>query len=171
MAVHPTRLMTKATPLDMMTVDQLLKVHGPTPVHKVIPPRPIGPPKSRDQLQAEQDQRRLYPPNTTDATSRPDLVVHSNSTSISERPKARLKPLEVAPTDPGYDGPWTAQPCRDVVELEIEVDGVGIVVYPLECEIKGGHPNQPHMAEVYGASPDPRRPRQQVFVGWADVSA
>jgi hypothetical protein len=181
-AVHPTRFLNRNSPLDMLTLDQLDVIHGRHPTKKVIPPRKPGPPKTREELDGEQDATRLYrtieratpvPSEVRSIASTPTVGVPGPqpmppATEPPAKPKARLKPLLVAPTDPDYRGAWTPQPCRDVVELEIEVEGLGIVVYPIECEIVGSHTNQPHMTRVPGSSPRTGRPLQDVFVGWWD---
>lgn len=192
MAVYPTRLMNRATPLDMMTVDQMLLIHGPHPVHKEIPARAPGPPRTREEVEGEIAARSLYgtqhgtqsPPAMRFADGDPHEIgfvggpppipVRSEARSVpTERPgrpqnKARLKPLAVAPTDPDYQGPWTPQPCRAPMEMEIELDGVGIVVFPVECETVGAHPNQPHLGRIYGTNPLTGRSIVDVFVGWSD---
>ena len=55
MAVTPTRLLNKQTPLSDMTIDQLLLIHGQEPVIKPIPERPYGAPRSQDYLSKTRD--------------------------------------------------------------------------------------------------------------------
>lgn len=167
----------------MLTVDQFLAIHGPNPTPKKVPPRPKGPPRSIEEIRGATNAERLYGARPVEAqvttVPQPEIVrvqqgpplravpapPSSQNQPDHPRPKARLKPMLVAPT-PGYDGAWTPQPCRQLVVIEIEVEDVGIVEYPIECEELGGHVNSPHMARIRGVDPRSGRPLPNVFIGW-----
>lgn len=161
MSVLPTRSMDRSTPLSDMTIDQLYAVHGRTPTTKVIPERAPGPPRTRDDVRhptGEDGPLSMSRRGETLPALRDDPIRPG-------RPKARL----VRPADPGRAPAWVATPCGQSMELEIEIEGVGLALYPLACETPGEHPNLPHMMRVPGHDPaDPGR-RLDVFVGWADA--
>lgn len=164
----------------MLTVDQFLAIHGPNPTPKKVPPRPKGPPRSIEEIRGEQDAERLYGARPVEAqvtTVSPHETIgrtppHLESTTLPPehadhpRPKARLKPMLVSPTDPTYAGAWTPQPCRQLMVIEVEVEDVGIIEYPVACETIGSHVGQPHMARIRGVDPATDRPYADVFVGW-----
>jgi hypothetical protein len=181
--VTPTRFMNRETPLSEMTLEQFYIVHGEAPTRKFVPARPFGPPRSRDELRAEQHDPYRQPqytphPATQNRTAAPpeNGHVHASGSNLPPAPhapkiaKARLAvPLGVSPTDPTYMGGHTTPPCRAVMELEVEVDELGLVLYPVSCEVIGEHPNQPHMTRIPGRDPDNPRRALDVFVGWADA--
>lgn len=186
MAVTPTRYMNRQTPIEMMTLDQFFVIKGETSIpRKKISRRPIGPPRPISELQAEDRIRELYgetsPAGYSDEAVRAtigdvasvDVTPHQPAVPVrspGERPKARLVTPIAAPdrTDPNDARPLKI-PCRDGIDLEIEIDGVGLALYPLVCESPEPHPGGPHLARVPGRDENHPGRRLDVFVGWDDA--
>lgn len=87
--------------------------------------------------------------------------------STPTRPQPGKAHVLVQPTQPDA-APFDTR-CTEIMELVFEVEGVGMVAYPLQCEVLGEHPNQPHMLPVYGVTPGNPNRELDVFVGWSDA--